>query len=203
MAGSAIHGCFVNFNGLKRKAATKNLVRHNHGQKVPRLGWPDHGRGITPGQAGFVTARFVLRQLLSFWRKSPIDIENYGETRPHCIIKIQTKFIELRQSYRSYQQNSPEQKGEFRKRMENANKDLPLVYFLLWPSCLNKKRYNNEAYLLSWDWVIFFRKKNCGFSISSDAKQYANDRRQDYIECRLLLNPWFCIVITFMAISVE
>jgi len=34
MAESAIHGCFVNFHGLKKKQQLKKLVRHNHGQKV-------------------------------------------------------------------------------------------------------------------------------------------------------------------------
>jgi len=74
MAGSAAHGCFVNCHGLRRKKNTYNITKAKN--YALHCWWtvlespcsldPKHGRGITPGQAGLVTARFVLSQLLFF-----------------------------------------------------------------------------------------------------------------------------------------
>jgi len=101
MAGSASHGCFINCHGLRRKTRTKDTYNITSAKKyplhcwwtelqphIPRLGWIDHGRSITPGQAGLVTVQFVLRQFLFFFLA---EVPHYmtehwfiGKTNPVC-----------------------------------------------------------------------------------------------------------------------
>ena len=79
MVGSTAHGCFANCHGLRREN-NKKYVQHNHGQKIRialLMNYVKAGMFLgsadtttdegTPGQAGLVTARFVLRQLLFFF----------------------------------------------------------------------------------------------------------------------------------------